>query len=149
MEAVGQLTGGIAHEFNNLLQVVSGNLELLQGNTQNEAATSKRFAAIQRNVSRGAELTDRLLSFSRRQPLAPRTVDIPRILAVMLGMLVRTLGEIVHVEIAADDDIWLTNADPGQLENALHYLALNARDAMSSGGEIMLSAVNGDFDEPD
>ncbi len=86
MEAVGQLTGGIAHEFNNLLQVVSGNLELLQGNTQNDAATSKRFAAIQRNVSRGAELTDRLLLFSRRQPLAPRTVDIPRILAVMHGI---------------------------------------------------------------
>ena len=86
MEAVGQLTGGIAHEFNNLLQVVSGNLELLQGNTQNDAATSKRFAAIQRNVSRGAELTDRLLSFLRRQPLAPRTVDIPRILAVMHGI---------------------------------------------------------------
>ena len=86
MEAVGQLTGGIAHEFNNLLQVVSGNLELLQGNTQNNAATSKRFAAIQRNVSRGAELTDRLLLFSRRQPLAPRTVDTPRIPAVMHGI---------------------------------------------------------------
>ena len=122
MEAVGQLTGGITHEFNNLLQVVSGNLELLQGNTQNNAATSRKFAAIQRNVSRGAELTDRLLSFSRRQPLAPRTVDIPRILAVMHGMLVRTLGETVHMEIAADDDIWPVNTDPGQLENALHIL---------------------------
>ncbi|MFP6772069.1 MAG: ATP-binding protein [Alphaproteobacteria bacterium] len=148
MEAVGQLTGGIAHEFNNLLQVVSGNLELLEIHIQNDASAGKRFEAIHRNVGRGAELTDRLLSFSRRQPLAPRPVDIPRTLAVMQGMLRQTLGETIDVEIAADDATWSAKVDPGQLENALLNLALNARDAMPLGGKITFSAANVEFEEP-
>jgi len=150
MEAVGQLTGGIAHEFNNLLQVVSGNLELLEVNIEvnSDADAGRRFDAIHRNVHRGAELTDRLLSFSRRQPLAPRAVDIDRTLTAMQGMLAQTLGETIHVDIVPADDIWSVRADPGQLENALLNLALNARDAMPSGGKISLSAANVSLDEP-
>ncbi|MBT4489835.1 MAG: response regulator [Rhodospirillaceae bacterium] len=149
MEAVGQLTGGIAHEFNNLLQVVSGNLELLETNLNNDSVSEKRFQAIHRNVKRGADLTDRLLSFSRRQPLAPRAVDVPQILAVMQGMLGQTLGETVSVEVRLVSDIWSALADPGQLENALLNLALNARDAMPEGGKIILAANNVTIDEAD
>ncbi len=146
MEAVGQLTGGIAHEFNNLLQVISGNLELLESNGQFSTNSDQRFAAIHRNVDRGADLTDRLLSFSRRQPLAPREVDVARILGSMRTMLGQTLGETISVEVHSEPDVWPAEADPGQLENALLNLALNARDAMTGGGKIVLSAANVVFD---
>ena len=142
MEAVGQLTGGIAHEFNNLLQVVVGNLELLEAAAPADNVMDRRFQAIHRNVARGAELTDRLLSFSRRQPLAPRAVEIPKVFAEMQGMLVQTLGETIKVAVEPAVDLWTAEADPGQLENALLNLALNARDAMPAGGAITLSAAN-------
>ncbi|MDE0942908.1 MAG: hypothetical protein OSB58_10825 [Alphaproteobacteria bacterium] len=87
MEAVGQLTGGIAHEFNNLLQVVAGNLELLQVGNFDDPNREKRYEAIHRNVKRGAELTDRLLLFSRRQPLAPSALNIAKVLADLQGIL--------------------------------------------------------------
>ncbi len=147
MEAVGQLTGGIAHEFNNLLQVVAGNVDLLQTKIPPSAATLRSFKAINRNVGRGAELTSRLLSFSRRQPLASRPVDVDRVLADMQDMLSRTLGETIRVAVEPMVDLWTAEADPGQLENALLNLALNARDAMPSGGTITLSAANVRIDE--
>ena len=147
MEAVGQLTGGIAHEFNNLLQVVVGNLELLRSRTPADDQLERNFQAISRNVARGAELTSRLLSFSRRQPLAPKALDIAKVLAEMQGMLAQTMGETITVNIKPSADIWMAEADPGQLENALLNLAINARDAMPGGGVITLSAHNIRLDE--
>ncbi|MBT4044531.1 MAG: response regulator [Rhodospirillaceae bacterium] len=147
MEAVGQLTGGIAHEFNNLLQVIMGNLELLQGDLPAGGETGRRFQAISRNVSRGADLTDRLLSFSRQQPLAPSTVEMATVLAEMRGMLGQTLGETIEVKVEPAGDVWRAVADLGQLENALLNLAINARDAMPNGGVITLSANNIRLDE--
>ncbi len=147
MEAMGQLTGGIAHEFNNLLQVVAGNVGLLAENSADDPETAQCFQAIHRNVTRGAELTDRLLSFSRQQPLAPRAVEIGAVLSELQGMLSRTLGETIDIAIEAADDLWAAKADPGQLENALLNLVLNARDAMPGGGAITLSATNAKLDE--
>jgi PAS domain S-box-containing protein len=147
MEAVGQLTGGIAHEFNNLLQVVVGNVHLLETDIPNTLASLRSFGAIKRNVTRGAELTSRLLSFSRQQPLAPRPVVIDKVLAEMQDMLSRTLGETIQIAVEPAVAIWTAEADPGQLENALLNLALNSRDAMPKGGTITLSAANARIDE--
>ena len=146
MEAVGQLTGGIAHEFNNLLQVVFGNLELLKDCLPDDEEMGRYLQAINRNVIRGSELTDRLLSFSRQQPLAPKAVDITAALAEMRDMLGRTLGEAVDLRSEPADDIWAANADPGQLQNALLNLTLNARDAITGNGIIKLSAKNTSLD---
>ncbi len=142
MEAVGQLTGGVAHEFNNLLQVVSGNIEMLADDVLVDTDQYQRIQAIRRNVVRGSDLTSRLLSFSRRQPLAPKTLVIPEILAGMHELLGQTLIETIEVQVEQTDDIWQAEADPNQLENALLNLALNARDAMPDGGIITISASN-------
>ncbi|MBT7755430.1 MAG: PAS domain-containing protein, partial [Candidatus Magasanikbacteria bacterium] len=142
MEAVGQLTGGIAHEFNNLLQVVASYVGLLEEDLPLNAETKQAFDAINRNVTRGADLTDRLLSYSRQQPLAPRSLDVIDVLKEMQIMLRQTLGERIRVETAPLINIWPAEADPNQLENALLNLALNARDAMPDGGVIKLSAEN-------
>ncbi|MBT5083284.1 MAG: PAS domain-containing protein [Rhodospirillaceae bacterium] len=147
MEAVGQLTGGIAHEFNNLLQVVAGNIALLEENVPSDLVTGRSFDAINRNVTRGADLTSRLLSFSRQQPLAPKALVIDKILAEMQELLRQTLGETIEVKIGSVKGIWIAEADPGQLESALLNLALNARDAMPGGGIITLSADNIQLDE--
>ncbi|MFP6749225.1 MAG: PAS domain S-box protein [Alphaproteobacteria bacterium] len=142
MEAVGQLTGGIAHEFNNLLQIIAGNIGLLEEDIPAGKETERSLDAINRNVGRGAELTDRLLSFSRRQPLDPKAVEIAPVFAEMQDMLMRTLGETINIRIEPAGDVWPAEADPGQLENALLNLALNSRDAMPGGGVITLSAGN-------
>jgi len=147
MEAIGQLTGGIAHEFNNLLQVVGGNIALLEDDFPTDAETSRRIQAVNRNVTRGAELTSRLLSFARRQPLQPKALVIGEVLAGMQGLLGQTLGETIEVNVEQAGDIWMAEADPGQLENALLNLVLNARDAMPKGGMITLSADNVRLDE--
>ncbi|MFP6749705.1 MAG: ATP-binding protein, partial [Alphaproteobacteria bacterium] len=142
MKAVGQLTGGIAHEFNNLLQVVTGNFELLEETVLADPESSRQIQAINRAVGRGSELTNRLLSFARQQPLAPKALEIGEMLAEMQGMLGQTLGETVEVKVEPAAEVWATEADPGQLENALLNLALNARDAMPGGGVITLLADN-------
>jgi len=142
MEAVGQLTGGIAHEFNNLLQVVAGNIELLADDIPRNTDGDQSIQAIRRNVTRGADLTSRLLSFSRRQPLTPKALVTQDILHGMQDLLGRTLAETIEIRVAVMDNVWLAEADPGQLENALLNLALNARDAMPNGGVITISADN-------
>ena len=147
MEAVGQLTGGIAHEINNILQVIVINLALLESDLPDDEETRQNLQSIGRNVNRGAELTDRLLSFSRRQPLAPQPLIPANVLMEMQALLRQTLGETIQVDIVLDKDVWMAEADLGQLENALLNLALNARDAMPGGGAITLSATNTYFDE--
>ena len=139
MEAVGQLTGGIAHDFNNLLAIILGNAELLSSSSERSQAAPQ---AIVRAAERGAELTRNLLAFSRKQPLSPRIVDPAALVAGMSDMMQRSLGETIRITTSSDPDLWPAMADPGQLENALLNLALNARDAMPAGGELTVGCRN-------
>lgn len=139
MEAVGQLTGGIAHDFNNLLAVIVGNAELLADRT---GTVDTEVAAVLRAAGRGAELTQRLLAFSRRQPLDPRKIDLDQLVAGMHQLFHRTLGESIEIEVVPSPTPWSIVADPGQLENALLNLAINARDAMPGGGRMVVRTAN-------
>jgi signal transduction histidine kinase len=139
MEAVGQLTGGVAHDFNNLLGVILGNAEILEeaiGKSQPEVQ------AILRSGQRGAELTQRLLAFSRRQPLQPSALNLAKLVESMHQLLKRTLGETIEIDVDIPIDLWKVDADEGQLENALLNLALNARDAMPDGGTLRIAVAN-------
>lgn len=139
MEAVGQLTGGVAHDFNNLLGVILGNAEILE----EEAGKSQpEVQAILRSGQRGAELTQRLLAFSRRQPLQPSALSPARLVESMHQLLKRTLGETIKIDVDIPTNLWKIDADEGQLENALLNLALNARDAMPDGGTLRIALSN-------
>lgn len=146
MEVVGQLTGGVAHDFNNLLTVISGNLQMLQERVAHDPALLKLAGAAAKAAARGAELTQKLLAFSRRQPLQPQEIDIGKLVRNMSDMLRRTLGESILVQTTIESELAKALADPGQLENALLNLALNARDAMPSGGRLMIEAACAFFD---
>jgi CheY-like chemotaxis protein len=140
MEAIGQLTGGVAHDFNNLLAVIVGNLELLEDRLQD--GESKRLALqALRNAVRGAELTQRLLAFSRRQKLKPSRLDVNALIAGMQEMLQRSLGEMVQIDIQLAASLPEVEADAGQLENAILNIALNARDAMPGGGRLIVGTA--------
>jgi PAS domain S-box-containing protein len=147
MESVGQLTGGIAHDFNNLLQIVTGNLEILQRNLA-EGAPRLRRAVENAMVGarRAATLTQRLLAFSRQQPLAPKTIDLNRLVGSMSELLHRTLGETIEVETVKAPGLWQVEVDPNQLENAILNLAINARDAMPAGGKLTIETSNTHLD---
>jgi PAS domain S-box-containing protein len=141
MEAVGQLTGGVAHEFNNLLMVIVGNLELTLKRIPDEA--TRKFAQLAMNSAiRGGELTRQLLAFSRKQDLVAGPVRLNELVTGMGDMLQLTLGETVVIDNALSDDIWPVLADAGQVESALLNLALNARDAMPKGGTISIRTAN-------
>ena len=142
MEAVGQLTGGIAHDFNNLLNVILGNLELIAADAGNDSVMNRRLDRADRAVQRGAELTDRLLSFSRKQALRPVAVNANALVSDMSNLLKRTLAETIQVETILDRRLKKTLADPGQLENAILNLALNARDALTRGGRLIIETGN-------
>ena len=148
METLGQLTGGVAHDFNNLLQIVTGNLELLQRGLPEDHARLRRAAD---NAMAGAEraalLTQRLLAFSRRQPLAPERIDPNRLVSGMSDLLNRTLGETIEVETIQSARIWPVEIDVNQMENALLNLAVNARDAMPDGGKLTIEVANTHIDE--
>ncbi len=147
METVGQLTGGIAHDFNNLLQIVSGNLDLLRQKLPEGTEHLKRYAdRAFTGADRAATLTQRLLAFSRRQPLAPKPVDINRLIPGMSELLHRTLGETIEVEAVLAPRLWTVEADPNQLENAIINLAINARDAMPDGGKLTIETQNTHLD---
>jgi PAS domain S-box-containing protein len=138
MEAVGQLTGGVAHDFNNLLAVILGNTELLE----NELGDNPLLATIDRAATRGAELTQRLLTFARQQALQPQSIDLMELIPGLHDLFHRTLGEPVKISMDVPEGIWPVTADPGQLENALLNLAINARDAMPEGGTLEISCEN-------
>ncbi len=151
MEALGQLTGGVAHDFNNLLTVVIGNLETLQrrldsGQPVDTTQLRKLVASAARGAERAATLTQRLLAFARRQPLAPTPLDINRLVADMSDLLRRTLGEQIELISVFDDALWMTQADRNQLENATLNLAVNARDAMPGGGRLTIRTFNQTID---
>jgi PAS domain S-box-containing protein len=151
MEAIGQLTGGVAHDFNNLLTIIVGNLETLQRTLRDLAPDIGRLKRSSENAMRGARraetLTQRLLAFSRQQPLVPKPVDLGRLVTGMSDLLRRTLGEHVTVETVAAAGLWRAEADPNQLELAILNLAVNARDAMPNGGKLTIETENVYFDE--
>jgi PAS domain S-box-containing protein len=149
MEAVGQLTGGLAHDFNNLLTAVTGSLELLQARiAQGRINDLDRFVvAAQSGATRAAALTHRLLAFSRRQTLDPRPTDVNRLVRGMEELVQRTVGPEIVVSLVPAEGLWNTLVDPGQLENALLNLCLNARDAMPGGGQITVETGNLLLDE--
>jgi len=144
MEAVGQLTGGIAHDFNNLLTGIVGSLDLLrtrinQGRTDSVA---RYINAAMTSANRAAALTHRLLAFARRQPLIPKVIDVNQLVVSLEDLLRRTIGEAIDLKIVASDQLWRTLCDPNQLESALLNLAINARDAMPDGGELIITTSN-------
>lgn len=152
MEAIGHLTGGVAHDFNNLLQVVIGNLDRLKRRMDSSATPSRSevIRAVEgamRGAERAARLTQRLLAFSRRQPLEPRAVDVNRLVTGMFELLRRTLGESIAIETVLGSGLRRIFADPGELENAVLNLAVNARDAMPGGGKLTIESANADLDE--
>ncbi|MGN7102368.1 response regulator [Ralstonia holmesii] len=142
MEAIGNLTGGVAHDFNNVLQVIAGNLQLLSVEAPGNTRVQHRIAAATRAVQRGATLAAQLLAFARRQQLSPAVVNPTRLVQGMSEMLHRALGEAIKVETRLADDLWNVQADRNQLENALLNLAINARDAMRGGGMLTIAADN-------
>ncbi len=144
MEAVGQLTGGLAHDFNNLLTGVTGSLELMQTRiAQGRIKDVDRYVnAAQGAAKRAAALTHRLLAFSRRQTLDPKPTDVNRLIQGMEELIRRTVGPEITVETVAASGLWPTLVDPGQLENALLNLCINARDAMPDGGKITIESGN-------
>lgn len=149
MEAVGQLTGGLAHDFNNLLQGIVGALDRAQHRIQQgRASEADRFigAAIE-SANRAASLTHRLLAFSRRQTLDPKPTDANRLISGMEDLIGRTVGPNIAVEVVGAAGLWPTMVDAPQLENAVLNLAINARDAMPSGGKLIIETANKWLDE--
>lgn len=146
MEAIGQLTGGVAHDFNNLLTVISGNLEMLERRL-NDAEQRELLNEAQSASKLGAELTKRLLAFGRRQSLNPKPTDLNTLARGMAELLRRSLGETVEIEIRLSGQLPLIMADPGQIENALLNLAINARDAMPDGGRLIIETAPAEIDK--
>ncbi|MGJ4891388.1 response regulator [Bradyrhizobium sp. HKCCYLRH3099] len=141
IEAIGRLTGGVAHDFNNLLMVISGGLDMLD--RQSDPARRRRLMdGMIQAAQRGASLTRQLLAFSRRQELRPEPVDIARQIGGMRELLDRSLRGDVHVQFEFPDNLWPVEVDPGELELVVLNLAVNARDAMPSGGTIVVRAEN-------
>lgn len=146
MEAVGNLTGGVAHDFNNVLQVIGGNLQLLTRDVGGNLRAEQRLQTAIAAVSRGSKLASQLLAFGRRQPLAPKVVNIGRIIRSFDDMLRRALGEGVELETIVAGGLWNTFVDTAQVENAILNLAINARDAMAGHGKLTIEAGNAVLD---
>lgn len=142
MESVGQLTGGIAHDFNNLLTIIIGNLELISGRIDDEKGLKNQISAAIRAADRGADLTQNLLSFSRRQSLAAAPTDVSALIEGMSRIICPTLGQSIEIETTVGSELWPVLVEPAQLESALLNLAVNARDAMPGGGRLRIGAEN-------
>ncbi len=143
MQAVGQLTGGVAHDFNNILAIIQGNAELLKEQLeQGKPINPDSLTAILKSAQKGADLTNSLLSFSRKQDLKPVAIDLMQELESIVVFLRRTVGETIQVSMTHHEDLWSCIADIGQLENAVLNLCLNARDAMPGGGKLEISSDN-------
>jgi signal transduction histidine kinase len=147
LTAIGQLSGGIAHELNNLLTVICGNLELIQEMKADEREVTALTDPALGAVERGAELIQALLAFSRQQPLAPQTTDVSALIVNVLRMMPHLLGAGITVHFDAASDLWRTVIDSGQLQTALINLATNARDAMPNGGTLSIETRNRAFEE--
>ena len=147
MDAIGQLTGGIAHDFNNMLAVVIGALNLMQRRLDKGDTDVRRYIeAATDGANRAAALTQRLLAFSRQQPLKPSSLDVNKLVTAMTDLLARTLGEHIAIETVLGAGLWRTFADQVQLESAIINLAVNARDAMPDGGKLTIETANTSID---
>ncbi len=145
LQAVGQLTGGIAHDFNNLLTIILGSAEALSDIHATDPKARRLAEVTMQAAERGATLTSHLLSFARRQALAPKHLDPGKLLTGLAELIERTITEDIDIEINPAPDVWPIEADPGQLENALLNLVINARDAMPDGGRLTIGASNVTF----
>ena len=151
LEAVGQLTSGVAHDFNNLLTVVLGNIGFLERDfaaSGIDGKSAQRLSYMRSAAERGAKLTDQLLSFSRRQRLEPRSLDLNETVASMRDLLQSTMGGSIQIETGFQATLWPAMVDPTQLELAILNLAINARDAMEVGGRLTVSTANVTLGEP-
>lgn len=142
LEGLGQLTGGVAHDFNNLLTVILGNAAVLEEELSEDQHLGVLAQLTRKAADRGAALTSRLLSFSRRQTLDPKPTNISELLGGMHELLRRTLAGEIEIETIATPDLWACLIDASQLENALLNLSINARDAMPSGGKLTIETAN-------
>jgi signal transduction histidine kinase len=140
MDTIGQLTGGVAHDFNNLLTPIVGSLDLLRRRIGDDVGSQRLIAAAQQAAERAATLTQRLLSFSRRQTLQPRAVNAGELIGGIVDLMSRSLGPTIEVVVDAPGNMSAARVDPNQLELALLNLAVNARDAMPNGGRLAISA---------
>jgi PAS domain S-box-containing protein len=139
LEAVGKLTGGVAHDFNNILHIISANVQLMM---RNDEGSRKRLLGIMDGVERGKKLADQLLAFARRQPLHPSVVNMAQLIERMDSLLHRAAGDSIEIRFAVPAQLWNTLVDPNQLENVLINLVINARDAMDGQGGITIALDN-------
>ncbi|MBR0846114.1 PAS domain S-box protein [Bradyrhizobium diazoefficiens] len=142
MEAVGQLTGGIAHEFNNMLTVITGTIEILADAVKDNPPLATITKLISEAADRGAALTSSLLSFARKQALQPAEIDVNQLIEELAKLLLATFDKKIEIVTRLDDNVWLALVDRGQLSSALLNLAINARDAMLDGGKLTLTTRN-------
>ena len=147
MEAIGQLTGGVAHDFNNILTVIIGMNEILASGVAGHPHFAELCNSIDAAAERGVQLTQRMLAFARKQPLEAKVLDLNEIVPHSAAMLRQTLGEHIRVETALSPGLWRTKADPSRLEDAILNLAVNACDAMPKGGRLLLETANVHLDE--
>ena len=147
MEAVGQLTGGIAHDFNNMLAVVIGSLDLLGRRLGGDERARRYVDAASDGARRAALLTQRLLSFSRQQPLEPKAIDLNSLVAGMSDLLRHSIGADIRLETVLAGGLWRVEVDPNQLENVILNLVVNARDAMPDGGRLTIETQNARLDD--
>lgn len=147
MEAIGQLTGGVAHDFNNLLTVIMGGLDTIRRSDSPDARVRRAADLAWQGAQRAETLTSRLLSFSRRQALQPRALDLNAVVRDLTELLHRTLGEQIEIEGVLVPRLWRVEADPGQFETAVVNLGVNARDAMPAGGKLTIETSNVALDE--
>ncbi len=145
LEAIGQLTGGIAHDFNNLLTVIVGNLELLEPRLSDNAQL-ELLLDVKEAAEKGAQLTDHLLTFARRQHLESQKISLNSMVTAVADLLRRTIGANIVLDVMPASDLWMTRADPGLIETAIVNLVINARDAMPVGGRIVVETRNATLD---
>jgi PAS domain S-box-containing protein len=147
MDALGKLTGGVAHDFNNVLQIIGGSLEMLARRVAGNGAAERNLRHARIGLERGTKLASQLLSFARRQPLTPTVVDLGRVVRGMDEMLRRALGEEIELETVISGGLWNVVVDASQVESALLNLAINARDAMNGRGKLTIEAGNALLDD--
>lgn len=147
MEALGQLTGGVAHEFNNLLMVIAANLQLLEEEVEGMESPTRRVQKALKTTFKGGELTQHMLSYVGRQALSPKVIDVNAFVADTVQMLRPMVGETIAVETVTGDDLWPVSVDPAGLDSALLNLVINGRDALPDGGKITIETANLRVDE--
>jgi two-component system cell cycle sensor histidine kinase/response regulator CckA len=149
MESIGTLAGGVAHDFNNLLTVILGNTQLALRGLKTDDPVQRRLVEIEKAGDRGAALTRQMLAFSRRQHLERKVVNLDELIADVMKMLQRIIGEEIEISMHGTRDLWAVFADPGQVEQVVMNLMINARDAIGGAGEIMIETSNVTLDQND